>query len=118
MESIGAFLPLILIFGVFYILLIRPQQKKVRDHREMLNNLRRGDKIITSGGIIGTINKVTETRELFLQISENVEIKIAAGMVADLYKLDENLDKDKNKNIKSDKENKGGIFSGLLGKKK
>ena len=85
MESIGAFLPLILIFGVFYILLIRPQQKKVRDHREMLNNLRRGYKIITSGGIIGNINKVTETRELFLQISENVEIKIAAGMVADLY---------------------------------
>ena len=58
MESIGAFLPLILIFGVFYILLIRPQQKKVKAHREMLNNLRRGDKIITSGGIIGTINKV------------------------------------------------------------
>ena len=50
MESIGAFLPLILIFGVFYILLIRPQQKKVKQHREMLNNLRRGDKIITSGG--------------------------------------------------------------------
>ena len=58
MESIGAFLPLILIFGVFYLLLIRPQQKKVKQHREMLNNLRRGDKIITSGGIIGTINKV------------------------------------------------------------
>ena len=56
-----------------------------------------GDEVITSGGIIGTINKVTETRELFLQISENVEIKIAAGMVADLYKLDENLDKDEAK---------------------
>ena len=51
MESIGAFLPLILIFGVFYILLIRPQQRKVKQHREMLSNLRRGDKIITSGGI-------------------------------------------------------------------
>ena len=56
MESIGAFLPLILIFGVFYILLIRPQQKKVKQHRDLINNLRRGDKIITSGGIIGTIN--------------------------------------------------------------
>ena len=62
MESIGAFLPLILIFGVFYILLIRPQQKKVKAHREMLNNLRRGDKIITSGGIIGTVNKVADNR--------------------------------------------------------
>jgi preprotein translocase subunit YajC len=52
MDQMGAFLPLILIFGVFYILLIRPQQKKVKQHKEMLNNLRRGDKIITSGGII------------------------------------------------------------------
>ena len=85
MESIGAFLPLILIFGVFYILLIRPQQKKVKAHREMLNNLRRGDKIITSGGIIGTVNKVADNRELQVQVSENVEIKIAPGMVADLY---------------------------------
>ena len=62
MDQMGAFLPLILIFGVFYILLIRPQQKKVKRHREMLNNLRRGDKIITSGGIIGNINKVSENR--------------------------------------------------------
>ena len=68
MESIGAFLPLILIFGVFYILLIRPQQKKVKAHREMLNNLRRGDKIITSGGIIGTVNKVADNRELQVQV--------------------------------------------------
>ena len=82
MESIGAFLPLILIFGVFYILLIRPQQKKVKQHLEMLNNLRRGDKIITSGGIIGVINKVSDNRELQVQVSENVEIKIAPGMVA------------------------------------
>ena len=70
MESIGAFLPLILIFGVFYILLIRPQQKKVKLHREMLNNLKRGDKIITSGGIIGRINKVFDNREISLEISE------------------------------------------------
>ena len=70
MESIGAFLPLILIFGVFYILLIRPQQKKVKAHREMLNNLRRGDKIITSGGIIGTVNKVADNRELQVQVSD------------------------------------------------
>ena len=51
----------------------------------MLNNLRRGDKIITSGGIIGTVNKVADNRELQVQVSENVEIKIAPGMVADLY---------------------------------
>ena len=116
MESIGAFLPLILIFGVFYILLIRPQQKKVKQHREMLNNLRRGDKIITSGGIIGTINKVADNRELQVQVSENVEIKIAPGMVADLYASPEIEKKQQVKETKT--EAKGGLLSGLLGKKK
>ena len=116
MESIGAFLPLILIFGVFYILLIRPQQKKVKQHREMLNNLRRGDKIITSGGIIGTINKVADNRELQVQVSEDVEIKIAPGMVADLYISTEIEKKQQVKETKS--ETKGGLLSGLLGKKK
>ena len=116
MESIGAFLPLILIFGVFYILLIRPQQKKVKQHREMLNNLRRGDKIITSGGIIGTINKVADNRELQVQVSENVEIKIAPGMLADLYTSTEIEKKQQVKETKT--EAKGGLLSGLLGKKK
>lgn len=116
MESIGAFLPLILIFGVFYLLLIRPQQKKVKQHREMLNNLRRGDKIITSGGIIGTVNKVSDNRELQVQVSENVEIKIAPGMVADLYTSTE-IEK-KQKTNESKGENKGGLLSSLFGKKK
>ena len=123
MESIGAFLPLILIFGVFYILLIRPQQKKVKQHSEMLKNLRRGDKIITSGGIIGTINKVADNRELNVEISENVEIKIAPGMVADLYIQPDNekkqsIPKTDNKNNKSEKNNKGGLLTGLFGNKK
>ena len=123
MESIGAFLPLILIFGVFYILLIRPQQKKVKQHSEMLKNLRRGDKIITSGGIIGTINKVADNRELNVEVSENVEIKIAPGMVADLYTQTDNqkkqsIPKTDNKNNKSEKNNKGGLLTGLFGNKK
>ena len=91
MEGIGAFLPLILIFGVFYILLIRPQQKKVKLHKEMLNNLKKGDKIITSGGIIGKISTVNDNRELNVEISNEVEIKIAPGMVADLYITQEKL---------------------------
>ena len=113
MESIGAFLPLILIFGVFYILLIRPQQKKVKLHREMLNNLRRGDKIITSGGIIGTINKVADNRELTLEVAENVEIKIASGMVADLYAMPEVQKKESPK-----EENKGKSGFSLFSRKK
>ena len=56
--AFGAFMPLILIFVVFYFLLIRPQQKKMRDHREMLAAIRRGDKVVTGGGIIGQVVKV------------------------------------------------------------
>ena len=85
MEGIGSFLPLILIFGVFYLLLIRPQQKKAKLHREMLNNIKRGDKIVTSGGIIALVNKVNDNRELIVEIANDVEIKIAPGMIADLY---------------------------------
>ena len=83
------FLMMILIFGVFYILLIRPQQKKLKLHRQMLADLKRGDKVVTTGGIIGTINKVADNRELTLEVAENVEIKIATGMVADLYTMPE-----------------------------
>ena len=114
MEGIGAFLPLILIFGVFYILLIRPQQKKVKLHKEMLNNLKKGDKIITSGGIIGKISKVNDNRELNVEISNEVEIKIAPGMVADLYNTPE---KSKEK-TDTPVEKKGGILSNFLNPKK
>ena len=113
MDGIGAFLPLILIFGVFYILLIRPQQKKVKLHREMLNNLKRGDKIITSGGIIGTVSKVSDNKELLVEITDGVEIKIAPGMVADLYSVSSTS---KNKPDEK-KENKNSFLTGILGKK-
>ena len=116
MEQMGAFLPLILIFGVFYILLIRPQQKKVKLHREMINNLKRGNKIITTGGIIGTINKVFDNRELSVQISDDVEIKIAPGMVTDIYTQPEKVKT--NPTSKDTNEKKGGLLSGFFGSKK
>ena len=114
MEGIGSFLPLILIFGVFYLLLIRPQQKKAKLHREMLNNIKRGDKIVTSGGIIALVNKVNDNRELIVEIANDVEIKIAPGMIADLYISPETA----KKVIAPVKENKGGFLSKILGNKK
>jgi preprotein translocase subunit YajC len=66
-------LPLILIFAVFYFLLIRPQQKKMKDHREMLQKLKRNDRVITGGGIIGTISKVRDD-------SDEIEVELAPGM--------------------------------------
>ena len=114
MEGIGAFLPLILIFGVFYILLIRPQQKKVKQHRELLNNLKRGDKIITSGGIIGSISKVKDNKEMLVEIADNIEIKIAPGMVADLYSIPETQKSKPGQQVA----NKGGFLAGIFGNKK
>tara|TARA_B100001175_G_C19133330_1_gene460002 strand:- start:71 stop:427 length:357 start_codon:yes stop_codon:yes gene_type:complete len=117
MEQMGAFLPLILIFGVFYLLLIRPQQKKVKQHREMINNLKRGDKIITSGGIIGEITKVYDSKELLIEISDQVEIKLAPGMITDIYTSPESNKKDISKsNIENNKNTN--ILSGIFGKKK
>jgi preprotein translocase subunit YajC len=114
MEGIGAFLPLILIFGVFYLLLIRPQQKKIKLHREMLNNIKRGDKVITSGGIIGKVTKVNENKELSIEISDQVEIKIASGMISDLYFTPEN----KKNQIEQNKISKPSLFSNMFSSKK
>ena len=74
--------PLVLIFAVFYFLLIRPQQKKMKDHREMLTAVRRGDKVVTGGGIIGTVAKVVSNDELQVEIAEGVKVKISRSTLA------------------------------------
>jgi preprotein translocase subunit YajC len=90
--DIMSIVPLILIFVVFYFLLIRPQQKKVKEHREMVTNLRRGDKIVTTGGIIGTITKVVSEGEIQLEIAEGVRVRCARSMIANLYARGEEED--------------------------
>ena len=75
-SGIGQFIPLILIFVIFYFFLIRPQQKKVKDHKLMVENLKRGDKVVTSGGIIATVERVMENDKAEIQISENVKVEI------------------------------------------
>ena len=74
-------LPLVLIFIVFYFLLIRPQQKKVKEHKAMLEAVRRGDRVVTNGGIVGLVTKVDE-RELTLEIADNVRVKAMRDMIA------------------------------------
>ncbi|NBB83790.1 MAG: preprotein translocase subunit YajC [Alphaproteobacteria bacterium] len=73
--------PLILIFVVFYFLLIRPQQKRMKEHREMLSNLRRGDRVVTGGGIIGQIVKVGDD-ELTVEIGEGMRVKVLRSTVS------------------------------------
>jgi len=78
-----SFLPLILIFVIFYFLLIRPQSKKAKEHKQMLDNIKRGDKIITTGGIYGVIEAI-EGEALTIKIAENVKIKVSRSAIAGL----------------------------------
>ena len=80
-SGFAQFIPLILIFVIFYFFLIRPQQKKVKDHKVMVASLKRGDEVITSGGIIGKIEKVYEDDKLDLFISESVTVKVVKSTI-------------------------------------
>ena len=80
-AAIAQFVPLILIFVVFYFLLIRPQQKKAKQHREMLQALKKGDEVITAGGLYGKIVGVTD-EFLTLEIADNIKIKVARSFVS------------------------------------
>src|SRR5690349_17053147 len=75
------FLPLVLIFVVFYFLLIRPQQKKQKDHRTMLDALRRGDRVVTGGGILGTVSKVVSPEEVEVDIASGVRVKVLRSTI-------------------------------------
>ncbi|WP_081581816.1 preprotein translocase subunit YajC [Pararhodospirillum photometricum] len=84
MGSLQSFLPLILIFVIFYFLLIRPQQRRMKQHKAMLASIRRGDKIVTTGGLIGTVSKVVNEQELSVEITENVRVRVMRDMVANV----------------------------------
>ena len=78
-AGIGQFIPLILIFVIFYFFLIRPQQKKVKEHRAMVESLKKGDKIVTSGGITGTITRVIDNDKVEVEIADNVTVEVIRG---------------------------------------
>jgi preprotein translocase subunit YajC len=80
-SALIQFLPLVLIFIVFYFLLIRPQQKKQKDHRTMLDALRRGDRVVTGGGILGTVSKVVSPEEVEVDIASGVRVKILRSTI-------------------------------------
>ena len=80
------FIPLILIFVIFYFFLIRPQQKRVKDHRAMVDSLKRGDEVITSGGIIGTVDKVMEDDRIEVILADNVKVQIIRSTITSLLK--------------------------------
>ena len=88
-SGIAQFIPLILIFVIFYFFLIRPQQKRVKDHKAMVESLKRGDEIITSGGIIGTIERVMEDDRIEVVIGDNVKVQIIRSTITSLLKKEE-----------------------------
>lgn len=79
-----SFLPLVLIFGVFYFLILRPQQKKVKTHQQMLSDLRRGDRVVTNGGIIGVVSKLLTDQEVQLEIADNIRVRVIRSMIAEV----------------------------------
>ncbi|MEJ6479659.1 MAG: preprotein translocase subunit YajC [Paracoccaceae bacterium] len=82
MQSFGQFIPLILIFGIMYFLLIRPQQKKLKQHQAMVAALRRGDQIITQGGILGKVTKVKDDGEVEVEIAKGVNVRVVRSTIA------------------------------------
>ena len=88
-QGIAQFIPLILIFIIFYFFLIRPQQKRVKEHKAMVQGLKRGDEIITSGGIIGTVDRVLEDDRIEVTLADNVKVQIIKNTVTSLLKKEE-----------------------------
>ena len=88
-QGFAQFIPLILIFIIFYFFLIRPQQKRVKDHKVMVESLKRGDEVITSGGIIGVVDRVMDDDRIEVTIGENTKVQIIRSTITSLLKKEE-----------------------------
>src|SRR3990167_2476849 len=82
--DIMAVLPFVLIFGVFYFLILRTQQQKIKKHQNILANLRRGDRVVTNGGLIGTISKIVSDVEVQLELADDVRVRHVRGMITEV----------------------------------
>ncbi|MGI9511238.1 MAG: preprotein translocase subunit YajC [Geminicoccaceae bacterium] len=119
-DFLVSMLPLILIFVVFYFLLIRPQQQKMKTHRAMIAAVKRGDKVLTAGGIFGTITKVEEAEDIvMLEIAKDVRVRVARSTISDLVnKPGQATPANDTGGSSADGGGKPGLMSQLLGKKK
>lgn len=117
-DAIMSFLPLVLIFVIFYFLLIRPQQKRAKDHKVMLSAVRRGDKIVTGGGIVATVVKVgqPDDPEVQVEIAENVRVKIMRSTIANVLARTEPV-KTETAGAPAQSDEKPGLLDKLFGKK-
>ena len=84
MNGLESFIPIILIFVIMYFLLIRPQQKKIKEHKNMVDNLRRGDQVLTQGSIIGKITKVKEGEEIEVELAKDVKVSVIRSTIVNV----------------------------------
>ena len=84
MNGLESFIPIILIFVIMYFLLIRPQQKKIKEHKNMVDNLRRGDQVLTQGGIVGKITKVKEGEEIEVELAKDVKVSVIRSTIVNV----------------------------------
>jgi preprotein translocase subunit YajC len=113
-DGFATLLPLVLIFVVFYFLLIRPQQKRAKNHRAMLGAIRRGDKVVTGGGIMGTVTKVVNEDEVAVEIAEGIKIRVQRGLIASVQPKSSPDGKDASS--VGTNQNDGSGSGGMLGK--
>ena len=92
MEAFGQFIPLILIFGIMYFLLIRPQQQKLKQHQAMVQALRRGDQVVTAGGLIGKVSKVKDDGEVEVELASDVKVRVVKSTIAQVLNKTEPTD--------------------------
>jgi preprotein translocase subunit YajC len=83
-DVILQLVPFLLIFVIMYFLIIRPQQRRVKEHQEMVRNVRRGDTVVTTGGIVGKVTKATDDPELEIEIADGVRVKLVRGMISEV----------------------------------
>lgn len=95
-SSLGMFVPMIIIFGIFYFMLIRPQQRKEKERRAMIDNVKSGDKVLFSGGILGTITN-TKENTLMVKIADGVKVEVARGAVQKVVDKGEKISVDDDK---------------------
>jgi preprotein translocase subunit YajC len=84
MTNLGGLLPFLLIFVIMYFLILRPQQKRAKQHQEMVKNLRRGDNVITTGGLVGKVTKVVDDDQVEIEIADGVRVRQVKSMIADV----------------------------------
>ncbi|WP_299565731.1 preprotein translocase subunit YajC [Enterovirga sp.] len=83
-DMIVQFVPFILVFVIMWFLIIRPQQRRAKQHQDMIKSVRRGDTVVSSGGILGRVTKVTDDPEIEMEIADGVRVKLMRGMIAEV----------------------------------